>query len=92
MQCQALGCLGRLAGGLEPFAVSLAQHQQVRFRWFKDKVENRSDFTTETWIQGVTRRCRLSLLTNSALVCRVQMQGEGKIFGSQPMSAAVHIT
>jgi hypothetical protein len=48
MQCQALGCLGRLAGGLvEPFAVSLAQHQQVRFRWFKDKVENRSDFPTE---------------------------------------------
>jgi hypothetical protein len=48
MQCQALGCLGRLAGGLEPFAVSLAQHQQVRFRWFKDKVENRSDFPSET--------------------------------------------
>jgi hypothetical protein len=47
MQCQALGCLGRLAGGLEPFAVSLAQQQQVRFRWFKDKVENRSDFHTE---------------------------------------------
>ncbi len=50
MQWQALGCLSRLAGGLEPFSVSLAQHQQVRFRWFKDKVENRSDFPTETWI------------------------------------------
>jgi hypothetical protein len=50
MQCQVMGCLGRLAGGLEPFGVSLAQHQQVRFRWFKDKVENRSDFPSETWI------------------------------------------
>jgi hypothetical protein len=48
MHCQALGCLGRLAGGLEPFGLSLAQQQQVRFRWFKDKVENRSDFHTET--------------------------------------------
>jgi hypothetical protein len=27
--------------------------------------------------QGVTKRCRLSLLTNSALVIRVQMRGEG---------------
>ncbi len=42
--------------------------------------------------QGVTRRCRLSLLTNSALVYRVQMRGEGGIAGSQPMSSAVHIT
>ncbi len=28
-------------------------------------------------IKGVTKRCRLSLLTNSALVIRVQMRGEG---------------
>jgi hypothetical protein len=41
---------------------------------------------------GVTRRCRLSLLTNSALVYRVQMRGGGVIAGSQPMSAAVYIT
>ncbi len=27
--------------------------------------------------QGVTKRCRLSLLTNSALAIRVQMRGEG---------------
>jgi hypothetical protein len=46
MQCQVMGCLGRLAGGLEPFGVSLAQQQQVRFRWFKDKVENRSDISS----------------------------------------------
>ncbi len=31
--------------------------------------------------QGVTKRCRLSLLTNSALVIRAQMRGEGRSFG-----------
>ncbi len=43
-------------------------------------------------VQGVTKRCRLSLLTNSALVIRDQMRGEGGVAGSQPMSTAVHIT
>ncbi len=42
--------------------------------------------------QGVTKRCRLSLLTNSALVIRVQRRGEGGVAGLQPMSTAVHIT
>jgi hypothetical protein len=43
--------------------------------------------------QGVTKRCRLSWLTNSALVVRVQMHGEGGgVAGSQPMTKAVHIT
>ncbi len=41
--------------------------------------------------QGVTKRCRLSLRTNSALVIRVQMRGEGGVAGSRPMSTAVHI-
>jgi hypothetical protein len=44
--------------------------------------------------QGVIKRCRLSLLTNSALVIRVQMRGEG---GSCEVSAneyscARHVT
>jgi hypothetical protein len=43
--------------------------------------------------QGVTKRCRLSLLTNSALVIRVQMQGD---VGGLPVAAcgvsAVDIT
>jgi hypothetical protein len=40
--------------------------------------------------QGVTERCRLSWLTNSALVC-APMRGEGgPVAGSQPMSTAVH--
>jgi hypothetical protein len=44
--------------------------------------------------QGVTKRCRLSLLTNSAPRIRVQMGGGdgGGVVGSQPMSTAVHIT
>jgi hypothetical protein len=40
-------------------------------------------------IQGVTKRCRLSLLTNSALVYETKWGG-GRGRGSQPMSAAVH--
>ncbi len=44
-----------------------------------------------TLCQGVTMRCCLSLLTNSALVYRGQMRGGG-IAGPQPVSAAVHIT
>jgi hypothetical protein len=42
--------------------------------------------------QGVTKRCRLSFLTNSALVIRVPMRGEGGVAGSLPMSKALHIT
>ncbi len=42
--------------------------------------------------QGVTKRCRLSLLTNSAVVILVQMRGEGGVAGSQAMSTAVQIT
>ncbi len=47
----------------------------------------------KSYKQGVTKRCRLSLLTNSARPThiRVQMRGGG-IAGSQPMSTAVHIT
>ncbi len=47
------------------------------------------------YMQGVTKRCRLSLLTNSTLHIRVQMReegGGGGVAGSQPMSTAVHIT
>ncbi len=38
----------------------------------------------------VTKRCRLSWLTNSALVY-AQMWGEGVVAGPQPMSTAVHM-
>ncbi len=40
--------------------------------------------------QGVTRRCRLSCLTNSALVYEPKCGGRGWAAGSQPMSAALH--
>jgi hypothetical protein len=38
--------------------------------------------------QGVTQRCRLPLLINTAPNTR----GGGGVVGSQPMSTAVHIT
>jgi hypothetical protein len=43
--------------------------------------------------QGVTRRCRLSLLTNSALEFRVQMRGEGGNCGvsAYECSSAHHV-
>ncbi len=41
--------------------------------------------------QGVTKRCRLSWMTNSALVYLwAQMLGREGVAGSQPMSTAVH--
>ncbi len=42
--------------------------------------------------QGVTKRCRLPLLTNSALVYAIPNAGGWWVAGSQPMSKAVHIT
>ncbi len=41
--------------------------------------------------QGITKRCRQSLLTNSARIYESKCGGGG-VAGSQPMSAAVHIT
>ena len=43
-----------------------------------------------TLYQGVTKRCRLSWLTNSALVYEPNFGGRGELQGSQPMSTAVH--
>jgi hypothetical protein len=40
--------------------------------------------------QGVTKRCRLSWMTNSALVYEPKCGGRGGVAGSQPMSTAVH--
>ncbi len=44
--------------------------------------------------QGVKKKCRLSLLTNSALVIRVQMRGEGGVAGvsANEYSCAYHMT
>jgi hypothetical protein len=39
--------------------------------------------------QGVTKRCRLSWLTNSALIYEPKCGGSGGGAGSQPMSTAV---
>ncbi len=40
--------------------------------------------------EGVTKRCRLSWLTNSVLVYEPKCGGRGGIAGSQPISTAVH--
>jgi hypothetical protein len=39
---------------------------------------------------GVTKRCRPSWLTNSALVYEPKCRRRGGVAGSQPMSTAVH--
>ncbi len=41
--------------------------------------------------QGVTKRCRLSWLTNSALVYEPKCGGGGEVAGTQPMSKDVHM-
>ncbi len=45
---------------------------------------------TFTSPQGVTKRCRLSWLTNSALVCEPKWGGRGGFAGSQPMSIGLY--
>ncbi len=59
-------------------------HAEGQFRW------KEFFFTVVCW--GVTKRCRLSLMTNSALVYESQCGGIRGVAGSQPMSTAVHIT
>jgi hypothetical protein len=43
--------------------------------------------------QGITKRCRLSWLTNSALVYEPKCggMGGGGVAGSQPLSTVVHM-
>ncbi len=41
--------------------------------------------------QGVAKRCRLSWLTNSALVYEPKCRGRGGVAGSQPVSTAAHM-
>jgi hypothetical protein len=51
-------------------------------------------FSWEALHQGVTKRCRLSWLTNNALVYMspyMRGDGGGGAVGSQPMSTAVHM-
>ncbi len=44
----------------------------------------------EAFTQGITKRCRLSWLTNSDLVYELKCGGSGGVAGSQPMSTVVH--
>jgi hypothetical protein len=51
-------------------------------------------FSPVRYKQGVTKRCRLSLLTNSTLVIQVYMRREGGSFGvsANEYSCANHVT
>ncbi len=55
-------------------------------------LERNWDESFKSFPQGVTKRCRLSLLTNGALIYVSKCRGRGSVAGSQPMSTAVHIT
>ncbi len=56
------------------------------------KVSYEHRIVSLTLNQGVTQRCRLSWLTNSALVYELKCWGGGRELraGSQPISTAVH--
>jgi hypothetical protein len=43
-----------------------------------------------SYSQGITKICRLSWLTNSALVYEPNVGEGGEVAGSRPMSTAVH--
>jgi hypothetical protein len=54
---------------------------------------NDIDQLGESHIQGITKRCRLSWLINSALVYEAKCGGRGGVAalrGSQSMSTAIH--
>jgi hypothetical protein len=51
----------------------------------------RSDSKPKYLVQGVTKRCRLSWLTNSAPAYTSPNAGGWRVAGSQPMSKAVRI-
>jgi hypothetical protein len=70
---------------------------QKRIREFKKRISRTKSLAfgivegisvVET--QGVTKRCRLSWLTNRALVYEPKCGVTGGVAGSQPMSTAVH--
>ncbi len=63
-------------------------------QWSPPTSEARVRFLAETCQQGVTKRCPLSLLTNSALLIQVQMRGEGGSCGvsANENSCAHHVT
>jgi hypothetical protein len=49
------------------------------------------EYIAEILLQkGVTKRCRLSWLTNSALVYETKCGWRGGVAGSQPMGTSVH--
>ncbi len=50
------------------------------------------EFYNNLWGQGVTKRCCLSWLTNSAFVSESKCGGMGRTAGSQPISTSMQVT
>jgi hypothetical protein len=67
-----------------------AVEDYYRYRHYESDGEEESD----RYRQGVTKRCRPSLLTNSTLLIRVQMREEGGSCGvsANEYSCAHHVT
>jgi hypothetical protein len=59
---------------------------------YEDRCTPHTLLQVNHFIQGFRKRCRLSLLTNSALVYKPKCGGKGGVAGSRPMSTAVHRT
>jgi hypothetical protein len=58
---------------------------------FRIRVRIKSKFNWPVGsVQGVAQRCRLSWLTNSALIYEHKCGGRGEVERSRPMSTAVH--
>ncbi len=74
--------------------VSCDQHRNKSSVWTFLSSNKKATITVDPPIQGATKRCRLSWMTNSAIVFESQcgVMGGGGGVGSQPVSTAAHIT
>ncbi len=71
----------------EPFRLNIEERVETRVNKWQEEIAK------VIYLQGVIKRCRLSLLTNSAPAPYTSPNaGGGGVAGSQPMSTAVHIT
>jgi hypothetical protein len=69
----------------------LGLNPQITSKTMRNRMPNNDNRNVGT-NHEVTKRCRLSLLTNSSLVYESECGGWGGVAGSRTMSTAVHIT
>ncbi len=75
-------------GSIPPYILIDEQHELATC--FRFAPTTRETFNKGRY-HGVTKRCRLSWLTNSALIYGPKRGGGGDFAGSQPMSTSVHM-